>query len=72
MITRKKVKLIERLAELFQGPKAIVHSSDVKTITIVVPVTHKNSCITSFLLGFSNIPVYKIFAVLVMNTAVRL
>jgi hypothetical protein len=67
MIARKEIKLIERLTELFQGPKAIVHSSDIKTITIVMPIAHKNSCVTTFLLGFGNVPIYKIFTILIMR-----
>jgi hypothetical protein len=71
MITREKVKSIKRLTELFQGPKAIVHSSDIKTIAIVMPITHKNSNIATFLLCFSNVPIYKVFAVLIVYATVR-
>ena len=68
----EEIKFIKRLTQLFQGPKAIVHSSDIKTIAVVMPVAHKNTCVTSFLLGFGNIPVYKIFTVLIMHTTIRL
>jgi hypothetical protein len=60
VIARKKVKFIKRLAQLFQGPKAIVHSSDIETISVMVPITEKNSDITPLLFGLCNVPVYKI------------
>jgi hypothetical protein len=71
MITRKEIKLIESLSQFFKGPKAIVHSSNIETVAIVMPIAHKNSSVTTFLLGFSNVPVYKFFAVLIMYTTVR-
>jgi hypothetical protein len=71
MITRKEIKLIESLSQFLKGSKAIVHSSNIKTVAIVMPIAHKNANIASFLLGFGNIPIYKIFAVLIMHTTVR-
>jgi hypothetical protein len=71
MITRKEIKVIESLSQFFKGSKAIVHSSNIKTVTIVMPIAHKNSSVTAFLLGFGNVPIYKVLTVFVMNTTVR-
>jgi hypothetical protein len=67
MITRKEIKVIESLSQFFKGSKAIVHSSNIKTVAIVMPIAHKNSCVTTFLLGFGNVPIYKIFTILIMR-----
>jgi hypothetical protein len=66
MITRKEIKLIESLSQFFKGSKAIVHSSNIKTVAIVMPIAHKDANITPLLFGFVNIPIYEIFAVLIM------
>jgi hypothetical protein len=70
MITRKEIKVIESLSQFFKGSKAIVHSSNIKTVAVVMPVAHKNSSVTAFLLGLGNIPINKVFAVFVMNATV--
>jgi uncharacterized membrane protein YGL010W len=70
MITRKEIKVIESLSQFFKGSKAIVHSSNIKTVAIVMPITHKNSSVTSFLLGLGNVPIHKVFAVFVVYTTV--
>jgi hypothetical protein len=70
MITRKEIKLIESLSQFLKGSKAIVHSSNIKTVAIVMPIAHKDANITPLLFCFSNIPVYKIFAILIVGITI--
>jgi hypothetical protein len=44
-----------------------MHGQHVQTVAIVMPIAHKNSSIAAFPFGFGNIPIYEIFAVLIVQ-----